>query len=434
MLKNINTSNPLEKTLAGFTRNIIIVFFGASLVSFLNLLYQLLIAHKLPASEFAAFSSLLSIFMIVSSPLSTIQMAVAKYSTEFYAHNQITKLKFFLSDLIKKTSILAISTLLIFWFISIYIMNLLRIESRVSGYILAVLLASTWLTPVLAGGVQGLELFWWFASAQVLSGVLKLALAVTLILLGYNIAGALGALLVSSLVGILIFYFPLRQFISLKAIKEDIKYKEVFIYLFPVAISYFCFMNLVNFDMILVKYYFSPHDSGLYSLAQMVGKIFLFLPGAISIAMFPRTCGLNAKNMDTVATLKRSLLYAVLLCIIAILIYNIFPPFVLKILTGKVFSESIILGRLFSVSMSFFSLLFILTTYFLSLKDLRFIKYLVLFTLLQFIAIVLFHKSLIQVQIILCINAILLFCIHLSLVNFRKLEKGLSPKGTVPIL
>jgi O-antigen/teichoic acid export membrane protein len=286
-----------------------------------------------------------------------------------------------------------------------------------------VLLASIWLAPVFAGGVQGLELFTWLSSASVIMGVLKLVLGFVFILLGYNIAGALGALLASSLIGLIVYYFPLKQYICLEVIKEDIRYKEIFIYLFPVGITYFCFMNLVNSDMILVKYYFSPQDSGLYSLAQMVGKIFLFLPAAISLVMFPKTSGLNAKNMDTVSTLKKSIMYVFGLCILSVLFYNSLPYLILKILTGKAYAESIMLGRLFSISMSFFALLYILLMYFLSVKDFRFIKYLVFFTALQLIAIGFLHKSLLQIQLVLCINAMLLFCIHLALVNLSKPKK-----------
>ncbi len=92
----------------------------------------------------------------------------------------------------------------------------------------------------------------------------------------------------------------------------------------------------------------------------------------------------------------------------------------LKVLTGKVLPGSIFLGRLFSVSMSFFTLLFIIVTYFLSIKDLRFIKYLVVFSGLQALAIVFFHSNLIQVQWILCVNAALLFLIHLALAGSKK--------------
>ena len=188
------------KRLDIFTKNIIIVFAGTFLANFLNLLYQLLIAHKLSAAEFAAFNSLLSIFMIVSSPLGTIQMAIAKYSAEFNANNQINKLKALFSDLFKKVSILGALTLLFFCFASGHIINTLKITSVSLGYILAALLALAWISPLLAGGVQGLELFGWLTVGSVVTIVFKLALAFIFILLGYSIAGALGALLISSLI------------------------------------------------------------------------------------------------------------------------------------------------------------------------------------------------------------------------------------------
>jgi len=413
--------NPL-KNIDQFTKNIIIVFIGTSLANFFNLLYQLLIAHKLSISDFAAFNALLSIFTLISSSLGTLQLAVAKYCAEFKAKNEVTKTKLLLSGIFKKTTVLAMVTFLIFWILSAYIMNMLKISSKSCGYILAGVLALSWIGPVLLGGTQGLELFGWYASAYVTMGAVKLALAFIFIALGFNIAGALGALLATSLIGIIIFYFPLRHFLSLESTRGDIDYKEIFLYLFPIATSYFCFFSLVGFDMVLVRYFFSPQDSGLYSLAQILGKIFLFLPAAISIVMFPRISGLKARNMDTILTLRRSLLYTVILCIIASLVYNLFPGFILKLLTGKVYPESIVLGRLFSISMSFFALLFILISYFLSLGDLRFIKYLVVFTLLELFAIILFHKSLVQVQLVLCANAILLFFIHLTLV-FKKSHK-----------
>jgi len=403
------------KNIDAFTKNIIIVFLGVSLGNFFNLLCQLLIAHRLSASDFAAFNSLLSIFVLISAPLDTLRVAVTRYCAEFSAKNQIAKVRFLLSDLFKKVSILALLTFFIFWSTSNWIIKALKISSPASGYILVVLIALAWFNPLFSGGIQGLGFFGWFASASLIGGILKLSLAFIFILLGYNIAGALGALLASGLIALLILYLPLKQFVSLKTVKEDINYNELLRFLFPVALSSFCFMALVNLDMVLVRYYFTQEESGLYSLAQMLGKIFLFLPSAISIVMFPKTSGLRAKDMDTTLTFKRSLLYVFVLCILVTLFYNLFPHFVFKVLTGKVYLQSIFLGRLFSISMSFFTFLYLFIFYFLSIKDLRFIKYLAIFTFLQFIAIVLFHQNLTQVQLVLCVNAILLFLIHLLL-------------------
>lgn len=405
MFENIDT----------FTKNTIIVFAGTFLANFFNLLYQLLIAHKLAPADFAAFNALLALFMVVSSPLSTLQMVVTKYCAEFNAGSQINKVKSLLSGFFKKAMGLGLVTLLVFLITSGYLMNTLKIPQAACGYILAVLLGLSCLNPIFLGALQGLELFGWFAVLSVLISVLKLILAFIFILLGYNIAGALGALLCATLIGLIISYFPLRRFISMRPKEEDIHYRQILVYSFPVAISYFCFMGLVSLDMVLVKYYFSFQEAGLYSLAQMVGKVFLFLPGAISIVMFARTSGLEAKNMNTTPTLEKSLIYTGVLCAVAAIVYNLYPSFVFKVLTGKIFAESIMLGRLFSISMSFFALLFVLISYFLSKKDLRFIKYLAASCLLQLCAIALFHKSFIQVQLILCVNATLIFCIHLSL-------------------
>jgi len=404
----------------GFTKNVIIVFAGTSLVNLFNLLYQLMIAHKLSVSSYASFNSLLSIFYVISAPLITVQLAITKYSAELAAHNQINKIKFLVSDLLKKTSFLAVITFFIFWFIFGYIINLLKIPSIYSGFILAALLALSWLVPIFSSVIQGLEMFGWLTAISVITGALKLALAYLAIKLGYSIGGALGALLVSTLAVILISYFPLRSFVSIKAVKETVNYKEIFIYLFPVAIGSLCFVALVNSDIILVKYFFPADAAGKYSLAQMVGKVFLFLPSAISVVMFPKTSGQNAKKMDTTSTLKKSLFYVLALCIFAYILYTFFPSFVLMMLTGKVFPESILLGRLFGISMTFFALLYTLSFYFLSIKDLRFIKLLVLFTILQNSAIILFHKSLINVQMILCLSAILLFFSNMSLVYKKR--------------
>mgnify|MGYP006992595430 CR=1 FL=1 len=176
-------------------------------------------------------------------------------------------------------------------------------------------------------------------------------------------------------------------------------------------------MSLVNMDLVLVKVFFSPAESGVYSLAQMIGKAFLYLPVAISIVILPRASSLNAQNLDTRPILKKSLLIALLLCALAILIYNLFPYAVLRILTGKTLPQSVFIGRLFSLSMTFYTLLYILITYFLSIKDLRFIKILGTLTVFQLLGLVFFHQTLIQVQGVLCVSSFVLCASHFYLLR-----------------
>lgn len=396
-----------------FSKNIILVLIGSSLVNVFNLLYQLLIAHSLNPTEFAAFNTLLSIFTLVAVPLSTIQTVVAKYTSEFNARVEHEKIKFFISKILSICLVISGLTFFIFYFSSFPLLIKLKIPSGLSGPILSILLAVSWISPVSLGALQGLESFKWLTSISVASGILKLILAMLFIWLGFSIAGALGALMLSSLLILAVSLYPLKNFVFLKNISGRINYREILLYIFPVALTSFCFTALVNMDMILVKFYFSGQNSGIYSLAQMVGKIFLFLPAAISVVLFPRTSALKAKNADTTQTLKKSLIYGTLLCLLALIFYNIFPVFTLKVLTGKANSESIILGRFFSFSMSFFALSFIIITYALSINNLRFLKYLVVSFITQLLVIVLLHRSLFEVQATLCINSVLLFLVLL---------------------
>jgi O-antigen/teichoic acid export membrane protein len=408
-LKNIDT----------FTRNIVIVFAGTTLANVLNLLFQLLIAHKLIASEFAAFNSLLAIYMLFSTPLGTFQLAIAKYASEYNAKKETDRVRTLFSDILKKSFLFSILTLLVFWLASGRIMEILKISSPSLAVIFAILLATAWLVPVFLGGAQGLELFWWLSSAAVVSGLLKLGLAFLFILLGLSVSGAMAALLAAMLICMLIALIPLRKMFYFGPSVGKTDYLEIFRYMFPVALAYLCYSALTTFDMVLVRYYFSTADSGDYALAQMLGKIFLFLPAAISLVMFPRTSGLSAQARETIPTLKKSLTYTAILAAVACVFYNLFPAFVLTVLTGKAYPGSILLGRLFSVSMSFFTLLLVLVTYFLSVKDMRFIKYLTGFTILQIAGIILMHKTLVGVLLIICSCSIALFFTHLVLV-FKK--------------
>lgn len=407
------------KKLDHFHKNIIIVFSGTSLANFLNLLYQLLIAHQLTAEDFAAFNALLSIYVIITAPIATLHTAVAKFSAEFSAKRETRKITEFLSGLAKRMSVFALLSLVVFWVNSGFLAGLLKIYSPAVLSVFYFIVFLTWLLPVFSGGAQGLELFGWATAASIISGALKLLLTAIFMLYGYGILGALGAFLFANLAALFINYFPLRGFISFSAQREKADYRGVVFYLLPLTTAYFCFNGLVNLDMILVRRFFTPLESGFYSLAQMAGKIFLFLPGAISVVMFPRTSGLKATNMDTLPTLKRSLLYVSAIVIFAAVFYNLFPAAVLKALTGKVYAESILLGRLFSVSMSFFAVIYVFINYFLSVKDFRFIKYLIALTAAQASLLFLLHRSLAQVQAVLCAVSFLL-CLACLNLAFRK--------------
>lgn len=414
--------------MGNFRRNVFIVLAGSSLTNFFNLICQLLFAHRLIPSDFAVLNALLSISTVIFAPLGTLQTAVVKYTADFNSRKESDRISALLSGTLKAVFFAIAGILIVFWLGSGYIASELKIPSISSCYILALVMVVSLLSPVFLGAAQGLEFFGWFTSASVLSSVFKLLLVLLSVFLGWGINGALGSYALAALVTVLISYYPVRNYIRLRKNTARVNYRDFLVYFVPVAISMFCFTGLVSFDMILVKKYFSPEQSGIYSLAQMVGKIFLFLPSAISIVLFPRTAGLNARNQDTRGTLGKSLLLACGLCFTGCVFYNLFPAFVLTVLVGKALPGTVMLGRLFSISMTFFALVYIFISYFLSLRDSRFIKFMVASAVAEYLLIVFFHGSLAAVQVILCVNAAVLVSI-LGVVAFTKSKVTVTKAG-----
>lgn len=394
----------------GFLRNILVVFTGASLANFLNLLYQLLIAHRLTPDDFASINTLLAVFGIVSAPLNVLQLSVSRQCAEFKARAQMETLTTWLSCLISRHVIFAAATAFLFWLFSLKVLSALNISSPASGLIFVGLLVTMWFTPVVTGAVQGVESFRWFSAGSVVSAIGKIVFALLFLSAGLAVPGALGAFLLSQIALIVMYGIPLRQYIHFPT-RQSTSYRELLLCSLPFAVSALCFMTLVSSDMILVKLFFPPDQAGYYSIAQMIGKIVLFLPGAVTMVMFPRTSSLNAQQKDTAPVVRRSLGYVFAMCVAVLIVYNSVPGLILKVLTGKAFPESILLGRLFGISMSFYTLGYVFIAYFLSVRDWRYLPWMTVATAVQVAAVSVYHPSITHVQVVVCAVSVMLFAV-----------------------
>lgn len=396
-----------------FLKNNVLMFFSTSIVSLANLFYQVLVVRNLSVTGYGMFNSLLSTFVIFSLPLMSLSTMIAKFVSHYNNIGQRKTADFLLSRLLRHMFFIALSFLAAYLILAPVIKGYLHLDSIVPVYFLGGMLFTTILLTVMLGGLQGFERFVWFSASSMVSGVLKLVLAFLFIRIGWDLLGALGAYLVAVVIGLLVTFFPLKKILYLNEKAMDINLKEKYRFVIPSIITFGCIALLTNVDVILVKHLFPDLKAGYYSVAQLIGKIVLYIPSAIYIVILPRTSGLNAQQKDPKVVLIKALKYTAILCLFVLGFYNIFPEFILGILTGKVNSEIIFLGRLFSITMPFFALLVVLLLYQLSVSKFMFLKSLVLFSLLQILVISLFHISLTQVLLTLLANSIILFSLNL---------------------
>ena len=391
------------------TKQITLVFVASMTVNVSNYLFHIYMSRSLGPADYGTLASLFSLLMIISVPAGTLQTVVTKYTSNFKAHKELAKIKMLLIALLKRVSFFGLAGFVLFILARKYIASFLHISTTIPVIILGIALVLTIISPLLLGVLQGLQKFGYFGADMIIGTLTKLLSGVFLVYLGWKVNGAVLGLTLGGLAGILFAIMPLRLIIKQHQSDCDFNLPQIYGYFFPVAAMLLCLTMLTNVDIVLVKHFYPPSQAGNYAVASILAKIIFYLPGAIGIVMFPKTSELHALGEESMPVLKKSLLYAAILCGGTLVLYLTIPAFLVKVLFGKQYSSIIPLMGIFGLAMFFFSLANILFLYQLSLHRLRFLWILIIGTLLEIALIVLFHTSLFQIILILLVVGLFLF-------------------------
>ena len=174
-------------------------------------------------------------------------------------------------------------------------------------------------------------------------------------------------------------------------------------------VAMLCFAVPANVDVIIAKHFFAAHTAGLYTAASVLGKIILFIPGAVVVAMFPKVSKMYAEKRDTGHLLNLSLLYTGLVSGVMAVGYWFFPSLVVRIPYGYAYVEVAPVVQLYGVAMLFFSLTVVLMRYSLAIHDISYVYLFAFFSLIEIGLLIVFHASMMEMaRIILMVNAALL--------------------------
>ncbi|MBU1043312.1 MAG: oligosaccharide flippase family protein [Candidatus Omnitrophica bacterium] len=402
-----------------FIKNAGIMFIATTLSGIFNLLYQLFMIRALAPIDFGLLDKLLGLTIITAMPTGTLQAVVTKFIASYKAEKKYANIRDFLRMFLSKLGLVGIGILLVFVIFRSNISAYYKTDNDFLIVIVGFLLFASTLFPLNIGALQGLEKFKSLGTASLANSLLRLGFGILLVNLGFRVGGALTALIIASVATILISFIPLRKYflfkpeVGSKDSDPNLNLKDIAKYCFPAFIALFSFALLTNMDLQLISPYFSAEDAGYFAVARMIGKIILYLPGAVTIVMFPKIAAEYTQNKDTTGTLKKSLLVVGLMCSVAGAICIMFPNFILKTLAGAVYPECIPLVMPFVVSMSFYALCSVFLYYYLSVHNMKFIYIAGGFVFIQAGLIKVFHNSLIQVMYMVCFCAIGLFVINL---------------------
>ncbi len=392
-----------------------------------NYIYQIIMGNAL-GDNFVELSSLLSILYIVSVPANSVQNIMTRYVSKYKAKGMEKEI----SWLIRRTLLLIIAAgiglFIAILAISPLIRDFLSLGSGLPIFIIALAAALALIVPVGAGPLQGLQRFYLLGAQSVAGAVTKLLMAVLLVALGFGVAGAVGGAAMGLAVSAVISFTPIRSYLSEKGTRVDIG--EVWRYTIPSTIAVLCFTVITQVDVIFAAHYLPKDLASAYSAASMLGKIILFLPGAIAAVMFPRISDAHAKRKETARILRRSILLTAILSGIVALVYVIAPEFILQLLYGGKFLEAAPSLQIIGVAMFLFSIANLFMIYGLATDGHIYTWILSLFTALELALMMVNHSTPMAIAANLLITGLLVTIVSGAHLELReRAKRKYSPFG-----
>jgi O-antigen/teichoic acid export membrane protein len=170
------------------------------------------------------------------------------------------------------------------------------------------------------------------------------------------------------------------------------------------AIVFFIGQVIINnIDILLVKYFFSPRDAGMYAAVALCGRVLYFAAWSIVSAMFPVSAAAKP-NENPGQVLKAPLLLVATMVAGFVAFTALFPDFIIELLFGGRFNSVQHLLSLYGLATGIYALAVVLMTYEMSRKIANTGWLQLVFSGLLVVVIALFHDTLrqvVQVQVIL---------------------------------
>lgn len=368
-----------------------IMFISGTIAGIFNYIYQVYMGRALGPEEYGVFGALFAIFYMIGIISQTVGTSTTQFVSRFAGEGK--RIGFFIKESLKGTILLGSAISVIFLLFSKEVMNILKLSDIWPVMILILILFLSWVTPIMDGSLRGLKRFSALGFSNISGTSFKLIFGIALVMAGFGVSGALFGVVISMVLGLIISSFFLKPFIRPNNPHEpDFRFSSFYSYSLPVMVAMISISIPSNLDVILAKYFFSPAEAGLYTSVAVLGKIIFFFSGAVGAVMFPMISEKYTTGENTKGILKKSLIYAGALSGCLVLIYILFPQIVARVF-GENYFSAIDLVSSYGLAMFFVSIIVIVMSYHLAIKNMRYIVLFSGFTIIEVTLLMIFNSS-----------------------------------------
>jgi O-antigen/teichoic acid export membrane protein len=297
--------------------------------------YQVVMARLLKPGDYAILTALFGVLILESLGAQVIQSATARIAAQYLARGDEPALHVFVRRWTRRIALLAGLPALALAAASPLVGPALSLPV-VDVVLLGVALFLAAPLTFTGGLLQGLGRFGWFGWYFIVQAIARLAIGVTLVVLGFGVTGAfVGALsaLVAGVVISLVALAPLFRASRGATHLAELGQAETRFFLLASVIM-LAYAALTNIDAIASRALLPVEEAGAYAGAITMAKVVLFAPIAVGFILLERTARAHAKGEDTDRALFVALAFVLVTSGAVALAYLLAPEFFTRIVVG----------------------------------------------------------------------------------------------------
>ena len=403
------------------------LFVGGIFGGFLGYLFHIIMGRMLSVSDYGTFVSLMAILILFGSILNTLTMVVARKIATYRPVQYISQRSYMYYSINQKIFLILIIILLFLLLTLEPLQQFFLVEKKMHLYLMFGILFIAFPQSINNAFLQGMQCFKWVSASGVLSVTLKIIIAVALIYAGYGVSGALGGVLISSLIMLIVTYFALHPFLVRKSADSSKKTSYLYKAAIPVLLANFAFAIMTQIDMIMVKHYFSDQDAGVYAAASILGKAVMYLPASISLALFPMVAERHNEGKSTSNLLLQAVSITIILCTIGSCLYYYFSHSITLFLYGEGYEEAAEVLKYFGFSMFPMALIMVAEHFLIAMGRVLFAYLFMIVAPLQVMAFYFYHDTLLSIVFIMAVSGIFLVIVGYGMLwKVHRSEKNVA--------
>ncbi len=317
-----------------FLKNNFILFCGSLIVAVLNYLYHPVLARMMSVEEFGEVQTLISLFMQLAIIVGIFRIIVINIVSNQKTREDSRETILMLYKIAFCVT-LALSSLLIAC--SPLLKSFFNFNSLYPFISLALIIILGFILSFQGAILQGNHKFKTISINQIILSSGRLVFAAILVYLGWSSFGAIFGIAIAQGIAFLYVISKTKQLfdfsgwnikIDWRKMKKELKFGSLIL-----TVS-LCVTFLFTADVMIVKHYFSGEITGFYSGIAVIARIIFFVTGSIFGVLLPAV-KLKDKNGNNSKILKKSLFLIFGLGGSTLIVFSLFPEFIINTMIGN---------------------------------------------------------------------------------------------------